>query len=119
MEDVKTQAAIAGFEERGKRPPAKECSDLAALPVVLKLQPMQKPEPQSCNHEELNSANNPNEQETNFPQGPSERRTVSPHLDFIPLGPKLVFWPAKPWVKNRVLFHPLSFWEFGTVAIDT
>lgn len=46
-------------------PNTKACGNIWKLGETLNLEPATKPEDQSYNHEELNPANNPNEQEIN------------------------------------------------------
>lgn len=101
--------ASAGFEDGGRRPPAKEWNGLWTLGTIPSLQPARKHAPQSCNREKLNSANNQKEQETNSPQEPPERSFVSWHFGFILGRPTSDFWPTELGENKGVLFETTKF----------
>lgn len=72
----RTQSTIASFEDGRRGPRAKEGSGLLTLGMALSLQPAKTTGTTVLGHKELNSANNPNEQEKHSSLELSERNAA-------------------------------------------
>lgn len=81
---MRTQLAAAVFEDEGKGPQTKECGGLQKLGTVFSLQPARKWGLHSHRHKEVNSINNPNEQEPSSSLEPPERNAAWGDHDFSP-----------------------------------
>lgn len=92
-----------------EEPNTKAYGSIWKLGEILNLEPATKPDHQSYNHKELNSANNPNEQEFHSPLEPPEWNASWLHFDFY------LVWRHLYWISGLQNCKVINLYYFMTL----